>query len=334
MKKKMMALFVLISLISVGNVFAFDPKNDTPKMTDYGEAFDKPEFEWTVTPYAFIQFLNSDVTGPKKTVNYMDLTWTWTHGETGFTATETLSDITILRNSNFYSNWNALDTWDTAKIGRTGDWNVMITWMADGMPTGAKTESFKLNGPVAPEPVSSALFLIGGGVFAAHRRRKKINKATLMMIGFLVFSLICVGSAFADAVPHMTTADGVTTTQPGAPSTYDWEQKPWFYFTLPVNTLTYSVSWWKYSGDSFTTPNLEITDGQSQLWHGLDNWFDLRKSGDWTVRADYSYGTGVGSTGTVNFKVNPAPEPISSALFLLGGTVLAVRQYRKKKRSV
>lgn len=47
----------------------------------------------------------------------------------------------------------------------------------------------------------------------------------------------------------------------------------------------------------------------------------------------FSFSSGEGATNNPYLRVTPVvPEPISSALFLVGGAAMAVRQYRKRKK--
>jgi hypothetical protein len=152
---------------------------------------------------------------------------------------------------------------------------------------------------------------------------------TVVLVSLIAFS----GLASAVTTADIVDADGSSAAQPGTPATYSWNQSPWLHFESPSSLFTYTVSWWNFTGDSLKTPSLEITSGTTSVWSGFSNfadWSAIRKAGNWTVRADYSTAGGAGTTGEIAFKVNAVPEPISSALFLLGGATLAVRQYRKK----
>jgi hypothetical protein len=161
-----------------------------------------------------------------------------------------------------------------------------------------------------------------------------LNRKVALLIIIFISLVVFTGSASAD-LAYMTVGDGDTTAQPGTPATYNWEQSPWLYFTSPSNILTYSISWWNAAGSPVITNTYEFTTGTSSIWHGFDefaDWAAIRKAGDWTVKADYSYyGGGPGTTGNINFRINAVPEPISSALFLLGGGAIAVLKLRKKK---
>lgn len=156
----------------------------------------------------------------------------------------------------------------------------------------------------------------------------------------LVFSLaIFAGNVFASPSGYMVDEEFSINPQPatGSPAlaTYGWDQSPWLYFVSPSNILTYSISWWNHTGEVIYTPTFEVTSNTNSVWHGFSNfseWAAIRKAGDWTVKADYSYaGGGPGTTGEVPFKV--VPEPVSSALFLLGGGAIAALKLRKKKNS-
>jgi len=162
------------------------------------------------------------------------------------------------------------------------------------------------------------------------------RKFALLIMIVAVSVLVFAGTASAGALTaYMTVDGGDTNPQPGTPATYNWDQSPWLYFTLPSGATTFSVSWWNYTGDILTTPVFNVTAGTTNVWHGFSNfedWAAIRKAGDWTVKADYSYfGGGPGTTGDISFKINAVPEPISSALFLLGGGAMAVLKLRKKK---
>ncbi len=163
------------------------------------------------------------------------------------------------------------------------------------------------------------------------------RKFALLLV--VVVSLVAFAGN-ASAVPSACMVDkensfnSQPTTGTPAVATYNWNQSPWLYFLSPSSVLTYSVSWWDYTGDIFKTPSVEITSGTGNVWHGFSNfadWAAIRKTGDWAVRADYSHANGYGSTGEVPFKINAVPEPLSSALFLLGGGAIAVLKLRKKK---
>ena len=164
-------------------------------------------------------------------------------------------------------------------------------------------------------------------------RNSLVVISCLIVFAFLGFT----HSAFAisQVSSAMVDADGSYTVQPGTPPTYTWTEQPWLSLKLPSSAFAYSVSWWTPEGATSSFSNLEITSGTSSVWHSLSDWFapgGSRKAGDWTVRADYSSAGGADSE-TFKFKVNAVPEPVSSALFLVGGVALAVRQYRKRKNA-
>jgi len=147
-------------------------------------------------------------------------------------------------------------------------------------------------------------------------------------VGFAVilFSIFALAnSAFAafDAI-YTVGFNGSTTLE----DSFDWNEQPWLYLDLPYSGLTYTISWWNPDGTDTYYDNFILLSGSSdKVWHTLDDWLDKRQLGYWNVRADYSshYGAGSGETG---FTVTP--EPVSSALFLIGGVSLAAFRYRKR----
>jgi hypothetical protein len=175
-KKAALIISLASFAISVftGAAFAMDPSGSSPKMTDDNTtlpAVDKTVFEWGTKPYAYIQFNLADVEGEPLTI-----VWTWKF-DTSYAATETLTldDPTGTTGDTEHVNiWKDLTNWDTIKTGKAGDWTVSAHYDGAG-GGGIRSDGFKLN--VVPEPVSSALFLIGGTCLAAWQIRKKKKSA-------------------------------------------------------------------------------------------------------------------------------------------------------------
>lgn len=166
-----------------------------------------------------------------------------------------------------------------------------------------------------------------------------VNRKIALFLVLVVSLVVFAGSASAvTQSSYMVDEEFSFNPQPAAGSpavaTYAWDQNPWLYFVSPSSMLTYSVSWWNHTGEALKTPNLEITVGTNNVWHGFsnfDDWAAIRKAGDWTVRADYTYADGSSSGEIVPFRV--VPEPVSSALFLLGGSAIAALKLRKRKNT-
>ncbi|MCK4947514.1 MAG: hypothetical protein KAS46_03960 [Candidatus Aureabacteria bacterium] len=154
---------------------------------------------------------------------------------------------------------------------------------------------------------------------------------TKLILGvFLFLTLVFTNSAFSLEFDDLYTVatDGSTTLK----NTFGWNEQPWLYLNLPSPTMTFTVSWWNPDGTSSYYDDFELVTSGDKAWHSLDNWSDVggpRQLGYWNLRADFSSADGTG-TDTANFTVTP--EPVNSALFLLGGTFLAFGYRWKAKR--
>lgn len=181
-KFSLVCVIVLAALIFPLSAYAITPTdgphinvdNDPTIPTD-----DRTEFAWDETPVSFVQFLSTDVKSVKQPdhslLRTLNLDWEWKWG------TETWTDsVTYNVTADGYNinTWRSLTDWETIKVGRTGDWTVTTSWDNSGMGGGSDMgKSFKLNAPIVPEPVSSALFLIGGTCLAAWQIRRKKRSA-------------------------------------------------------------------------------------------------------------------------------------------------------------
>ena len=173
MKKILFAVAIMVSVIlfSINYSQAADLIPSTgPYMTDNDTTIptgSKTSFAWNEKPYDFIQFNVADL---GKTLT---LHWTWKYGDEIVSDDGSGTMYSKNMTGALYNNWQSLSDWDTLKEGRAGDWSVLTTWNSG--TGGSQTLNFKLN--AAPEPVSSALFLIGGVTLAAIRIRKKKRTA-------------------------------------------------------------------------------------------------------------------------------------------------------------
>lgn len=150
-------------------------------------------------------------------------------------------------------------------------------------------------------------------------------RKTVAIVSAALFLLIFAGNVFAGFDALYTTDDDKSTV---AKTTFDWDELPWLYLNVSGaagKLLTASSTWTSPGGTPYVAGD-ELMG--SKMWLAfVSDWSSIRATGVWNIDANYSYSGGSG-TGSTTFTVTP--EPLSSALFLFGGLVLAAG-YRKKK---
>ena len=157
-----------------------------------------------------------------------------------------------------------------------------------------------------------------------------------MLIG--LFSLfVLVGSSFAEDTFYVEMADGING---NVKNTFGWNETPWLHLHLDPGD-------WNISGTVWESPSqkyyLTTSGGTSQdFWVSLDfgedvngddiTWNSVWESGLWNLKGIYlGVPQGYHEYYTTSFTV--APEPVSSALFLIGGLSLAGVAYKRRKKS-
>ncbi|MFA6610197.1 MAG: PEP-CTERM sorting domain-containing protein [Candidatus Omnitrophota bacterium] len=160
-----------------------------------------------------------------------------------------------------------------------------------------------------------------------------VKRSAILALSVLLISLSFISASFAedDFFIRMVTGNNQTTAQTDA--TYGWTQEPWLYISLPSPVFSYTITWWNLSGTPTWISNLTTNDqGKTELWSNVADWFNepgSRHTGLWNVKAIY---TADGQAYSKETTFTVTPEPISSALFLLGGVGLTAWQIRRKKK--
>jgi len=108
-----------------------------------------------------------------------------------------------------------------------------------------------------------------------------------------------------------------------------------FYSTPPAGGLTNQSNLY-----TVQSPNANIyfpysSSTTNQYWVSYPGpvWDSVKTVGTWTVTAN-SFNDGQPLTGQTTFRVNAAPEPVGTVLFLTGGIVMAICILRRKKALV
>lgn len=179
--------------------------------------------------------------------------------------------------------------------------------------------------------------------------RQLVLKLTLLTLCSF-FTLVSQASALDYKTAYMVTGNNSYTLS-GSLNNYTYApgQTPWVYIKFKLADLALSSPLqmrWVWS--SLTDPNITETQLEKIILTGLGTDKEVWKSapqpwwnnnggpGIWTVDVNWVNVFGNGSTGqglsSANFSVTP--EPLSSALFLLGGAPLAARILRRKNQNV
>ena len=167
-----LALILSFSLYT-GNAAAFRilAPADGPVATDNLSTTPKTSFPLTETPYIYLEF-------DKSSFNLNEplyISWIWQHTDDTTPSAFEAQLFPTSSASDPLQIWKTAANWDSIK--KTGDWTIQSIWWnpsngtaKGGLGAGQATIA------VTPEPVSTILFLVGGGVFGLAGWRKKSKK--------------------------------------------------------------------------------------------------------------------------------------------------------------
>jgi len=157
-------------------------------------------------------------------------------------------------------------------------------------------------------------------------------KKILAVILCISASMILVSNSFAadkdDGV--YTVAFAGSTKYVG---TFNLDQKPWLFIksTGDLNLIPRS-KWFDSVDDKFK--NTQTLANEKGFWLSFsDNyWSDIVKHGQWRIKALEGKGQDKNRIGSAHFIVTP--EPIGSALFMIGAGALGIIKRRRNKNKV
>lgn len=160
-------------------------------------------------------------------------------------------------------------------------------------------------------------------------------KKILSILGICVF-LCLTKNAFAnDYTKIYTVGNSGSEVQK---TTFGWDEKPWLFLDLPsaVYDWAATVSTWSWSGGAAhsTIPGTDLLNNVgNKVWLSFSDarWDSFKEQGSWLINPITILVSGYTPTfiaGQTSCTVTP--EPISCALFLLGGGALFAARKRKK----
>jgi hypothetical protein len=161
-------------------------------------------------------------------------------------------------------------------------------------------------------------------------------RKTLLIIAVLAIATTWFGAnAFASVQPsfeqiYMTDAAGSHTPKAGTIPSFGWAETPYLYVKLGMGGLSnviFSLFYQDPQNSTQATPAMQSGD---EYWFSPANWNNtgVKNLGAWKADLGAHYPGGY-LYDSQSFTVTP--EPVSSALFLLGGGALALYRYKRKK---
>ncbi|MCK5581246.1 MAG: PEP-CTERM sorting domain-containing protein [Candidatus Omnitrophica bacterium] len=137
----------------------------------------------------------------------------------------------------------------------------------------------------------------------------------------------------ASALPgiiDMFTTDSFGSTTPH--SSFDLDETPYLYMSLeiPEGVVANTVAAWN-DPDSLAYFSVSALNMDTERWVTLTNWGDVKKTGEWTINANYFDSRGNNDVDSTAFTVTP--EPATIGLLLMGGIPMLLRRKRKHTKN-
>lgn len=161
----------------------------------------------------------------------------------------------------------------------------------------------------------------------------------LMFVVVLMLGVLMATSAFA-VEPSFSV---YTTDSQGNPDNeFGFNETPFLQINFPSTDWNVTIGWWtpRNGGETYLAANVFSGVFQDNVSFGdlafrkqgtdtIFSWDAIKDYGWWDINATYNKFDG--SVMTSNSAFNVVPEPVSSALFLIGGGAIAL--FRRNRRS-
>ncbi len=113
--------------------------------------------------------------------------------------------------------------------------------------------------------------------------------------------------------------------------TFSLDETPYLFveFADALDSDFIHGDYYPQSGDFLGSTSVTDIGISTKFWFNLEDWDSNKSQGIWQIDTDLSFGETAGHSAPTSFTVTP--EPISTALFLIGGAPIALSLYRRRK---